>query len=414
MTAASKSSSINSTLKVPGGPPEGWDKWSSDRALETDYVIIIGTEAWFQCFEKKQKPGTGLGAACEADDIRHRIYKANGIVETIRVVLFDKADAHHIPAKLERYHRFHAEHDFDNIIKWLKPPQAAPAAATSPSSLPRLHFFFGREKELKTIADALSPKARTWGALIDGPGGMGKTTLAIRAAELATPGQFKHIIFLSAKEREMTADGKRALTGFVLPSFLQMLNELADKIGRPELARLPEDERIAKLHDALATESALLLLDNLESLSPEHRDQVFTFLSRLPTGCKAIVTSRRRSDTDARIIRLDRLDKEAALLLLAELATDRPLLLKASIPERETLYEETGGNPLLMRWLAGQLGKGRCKTVAKALEFIRSAQADNDPLEFIFGDLLRPSLLRRRKCLCAHLLHLPSGDQVDC
>ena len=59
---------------------------SSDRALETEHVLIIGTHLWFQCFEKKQPPGTGLGAACEADDIRQRIYEANGVIEHIRVV----------------------------------------------------------------------------------------------------------------------------------------------------------------------------------------------------------------------------------------------------------------------------------------------------------------------------------------
>ena len=57
--------------------------------------------------------GTGLGAACEADDIRHRVYEANGIVETIRVVVFDDADSKYISPKLKRYHRFHADRDFD-------------------------------------------------------------------------------------------------------------------------------------------------------------------------------------------------------------------------------------------------------------------------------------------------------------
>src|SRR3954465_9646822 len=71
----------------PGGPPEGWDKWSSDRALQSERVLIVGRESWFLCFEKKQQPGTGLGAACEADDLRHRIYKANGVINDIRVVL---------------------------------------------------------------------------------------------------------------------------------------------------------------------------------------------------------------------------------------------------------------------------------------------------------------------------------------
>jgi tetratricopeptide (TPR) repeat protein len=404
----------------PAGPNDGWDKWSSDRALQTDYVIIIGSESWFQCFEKTQKPGTGLGAACEADDLRHRIYEAGGVIENIRVVLFDDGDARHIPGKIKRYHRFHAKRDFQNIVRWLggtvpvpvAPP--SPAVVTKPSTpnnLPPLYSFFGREKELKTIADALVPEARTWGALIDGPGGMGKTSLAIRAAELIPANRFKQIIFLSAKGRELTADGQRPLKGFVLPSYLQMLNELANQLGQPELAKLAEEERTLRLQQRLQTADALLILDNLESLSGEHRDQLFAFVGRLPHGCKAIVTSRRRTDVDARIIRLEKLDQKAALELLAELAPDRPLLAKATELERLHLYEETGGNPLLLRWIAGQLGKGRCRTVDSALAFIRSSPPGNDPLEFIFGDLLETFTETETKVLAA-LTHFTSKVEV--
>ena len=56
-----------------------------------------------------------------------------------------------------------------------------------PHNLPSLQPFFGREDELRKIADALDPESRTWGALIDGPGGMGKTSLAVRAAYDASP-----------------------------------------------------------------------------------------------------------------------------------------------------------------------------------------------------------------------------------
>ncbi len=42
------------------------------------------------------------------------------------------------------------------------------------STLPQVGFFVGREKELEIIQSALSPESRTWGALIDGPGGIGK------------------------------------------------------------------------------------------------------------------------------------------------------------------------------------------------------------------------------------------------
>jgi tetratricopeptide (TPR) repeat protein len=42
----------------------------------------------------------------------------------------------------------------------------------------------------------------------------------------------------------------------------------------------------------------------------------------------------------------------------------------------------------LIRWLVGQLGNGKCRTIASALAFLRSAPPENDPLEFVFGDLL--------------------------
>jgi hypothetical protein len=111
----------------PGGPDDGWDKWSSDSALLSERVLIVGTRDWFECFDKRQTPGTGLGAGCEADDLRHRIYEAGGVIEGIRVVLFDDADAQYIPAKLRRYHRFHAERDFDSIRRWVSGASEMPA-----------------------------------------------------------------------------------------------------------------------------------------------------------------------------------------------------------------------------------------------------------------------------------------------
>ncbi len=110
----------------------------------------------------------------------------------------------------------------------------------------------------------------------------------------------------------------------------------------------------------------------------------------MPGTCKALVTSRRRSDINARAIRLDRLDRPAALALLEELARSNQRLARASAAERDELYSATQGYPLLMRWVAGQLGRtgSHCHTVADACRFLESAPADNDPLEYIFGDLL--------------------------
>ncbi len=588
----------------PGGPPEGWPKWSSDRAIQTERVIIIGNEPWFNCFDGNERPGKGLGAAAEAHDIRDRIYQKAGINEDIRVVLLDDADSAHISSSLRRYHHFHANRDFDSIVQWLDgipltpqtvqrsiaklaqwagggnivtlavvftdiinsaklsneigdadwnvirqkhfvrgkrlaekldgfliktmgdslmvvfrnapsaldflldfrqdtgdsivnirqvahigavildgedvfghhvdlsarlagkaeggdivvtdvfkkdvdsirnakhnglaweaiigvsfkgfselvdlwrlrigvPPSSSSISDSSLdtdqsnsstavlSNLPRRHGFFGRKEELKKIAEALSPKTRTWGALIDGPGGIGKTTLAIRAAELVPAGQFKHIFFLSSKDKKLTADGARPLKDFVNPGYLYMLNEIALKLKENDFAKTPETERARLLIDALAPAQALLILDNLESLAKDEQNRLFDFLSQLPPGCKAIATSRRRSDVDCRIIRLEKLEQDEALALIAELATDRPLLAKASQEDRIHLYLETGGNPLVLRWVAGQLGRGHCRTITVALDFLRSASGSNDPLEFIFGDLLEEFNENETKLLAA-------------
>jgi tetratricopeptide (TPR) repeat protein len=257
-----------------------------------------------------------------------------------------------------------------------------------PHNLPSLQPFFGREEELKKIADALDPESRGWGALIDGPGGMGKTSLAVRAAYDASPDDFHKIVFVSLKARELDDDGLRDLSGFILSGLAELFGEVARLLGRDDLLKADETQRPRLLLDALRDTRTLLLLDNLESLTKPERDTVFTFVNKLPAGCKAILTARGRIGSGAQELILEKLSERAALDTLADLATRHPLLAQTSEAERLVLYRETGGKPLLLRWTAGQLGRGHCLTFTDALHFIRSCPEGNDPLEFIFGDLV--------------------------
>jgi tetratricopeptide (TPR) repeat protein len=274
---------------------------------------------------------------------------------------------------------------------------------SSKNTLPHIGFFVGREKELDIIQSALSPDSRTWGALIDGPGGIGKTALAIKAAHDAPAELFERKIFITAKVRELTADGEAKLTDFTRPTYLAMLDELGKELGADGLEKLAPNERPNELRLALAGKKALIIFDNLETLPEEERTRLFQFLSRLPEGNKAIVTSRRRTDVDARIVRLDRLARDEALQLIAELAAKYPRLARASQKEREDLYEITQGNPLFIRWIAGQLGRegSQCRTIAEACAFIDKAPKGNDPLEYIFGDLLETATPDQTKVLAA-------------
>jgi nucleoside phosphorylase/tetratricopeptide (TPR) repeat protein len=258
------------------------------------------------------------------------------------------------------------------------------------SSLPSQPFFFGRRNELSLVADAISPDARTWGALVDGPGGIGKTALAIRAGHLAPTAHFDRKIFLSAKLRELSPEGPRELEDFLLPNYVALLTELARELGEDQISQIDPNERAQAVRRALAEVRALIVFDNVETFAKPERVRLYQFLSLLPPSCKAIVTSRRRADIDARVVRLDRLEREDALDLMAELANTNRHLQRATEQERGDLYEITNGNPLLIRWIVGQLGRegSRCRTIGEVCSLLERASDDNDPLDFIFGDLL--------------------------
>jgi hypothetical protein len=287
------------------------------------------------------------------------------------------------------------------------------APVEAQSNLTRLPYFFGREDELAQIAAALAPDARGWGMLIDGPGGIGKTALAIHAADKASVELFPRKIFLTAKARELTSGGEQSLVDFTAPDYMALLTELGRELGDDAIGKSDPAERPKRVRDRLARERALLVLDNLETLPEPERVRMFQFLDRLPLACKALVTSRRRGDINARSLRLDRLSHAAALQLIGELAHDNPLLAHATPAERDELYAAAQGNPLLIRWVAGQLGRpgSQCRTVADACRFMERAPAGNDPLEYIFGDLLGV-LTANETAVLAALAHFAEPAQV--
>jgi len=271
------------------------------------------------------------------------------------------------------------------------------------NTLPQQPYFFGRVEELAKIAEALSPESLNFCILIDGPGGIGKTALAIKAAHNAPDEVFSRKIFITAKVRELNAEGEEKLTDFTRPTYLAMLDELGKELGEEGLEKLPPDERANALRMTLAGKKTLIVFDNLETLPKEERARLIQFISRMPRGNKAIITSRRSAEIQALPIRLDRLSYDEAMELVNQLAKKNRLLARASQKEREDLYEITQGNPLFIRWIAGQLGRegSQCRTIAEACAFIDKAPKGNDPLEYIFGDLLETFTADETKVLAA-------------
>ncbi len=284
---------------------------------------------------------------------------------------------------------------FDRLLRDLK-NEASNTRATPSPTLPPRRPFFGRATELDTIANYLRPDHVGWGVVLDGPGGIGKTALALEAAYRAPAEHYPLKLFVTAKSRRLDPDGPRHLHDNRFEDFHALLTAIGLGLGRDDIQKTPQANQPELIRLALASQRALLVLDNLESLSKEERRRVYDLLEFLPPACKAIVTSRRRDETAARTLRLDRLDFSASQQLLAGLGELWLPVARLTEAEQQRLYAETGGNPLLLTWTAGQLDRAqsRCRSVEQAIARLKEAHAlhtqneTNDPLEFIFGDLL--------------------------
>jgi len=301
-----------------------------------------------------------------------------------------------------------------------EPSSPSPAATGPHSTLPARRPFFGRTKDLEKIAKYLLPEDRSWGVVLDGPGGVGKTALALEAVYRAPAEHFPLKLWITAKNRELHLDGEQTLQDHRVENFYALLNELGQALGRDDIQRAVPEDRPGLVRHALASYRALLVLDNLETFSPEERRRVFELLDNLPSSCRTIVTTRRRTDTAAHNLRLDKLERDAADELLADLGRRWEPIARLTQAERDRLYAETGGNPLLLTWTAGQLGRttGRCRTVAEAIERLQEAHRlqkvneRNDPLDFVFGDLVE-TFTEAETAVLAALVHFAQPARIE-
>lgn len=253
-------------------------------------------------------------------------------------------------------------------------------SSTEWQNLPRPDFgkFIGREDDVSEVKKGLL-NSRAWIISIDGVGGVGKTALALKCAyDCWESRDFDLIVWTSAKSTRLT------LTGIdkIVPS-LTSLENLIDKIVRitfPEQIEDSYEKKIELVKWILSNSKTLLIVDNLETITDPG---VFTFLRDLPEPSKALVTSRQRLGQGEKVIRLEGfsnddakefLRAEAEKVGISKLTNHDPKL-------EEKIINYTGGIPLAIKWLIGQIGIG--KSVHSAISDLASIKSD--PLEFCFG-----------------------------
>jgi tetratricopeptide (TPR) repeat protein len=294
----------------------------------------------------------------------------------------------------------------------ITPDIAQVLAPNIPNSLPRRAAFFGRTREMDIVMRALSPIDRTWGILIDGIGGIGKTSLAVEAAYRSQDmDTFDAFIFVSAKQNILVPDGIREQTS-AAHTLDEFFIETARILGQTGISKLPSNEKRHALLEALRMRRVLLIYDNLETLSKEEQETMADFLRELPQGCKAIITSRRRGGEGSVWLRVGKLDWEAAQgIIKNELARDTGLSEKMprSKSRWQELYDETNGSPLALVHTLGLLRVRAALTFEGALRMLRGAHRTSDLVKFVYQEARKELTANDNAALAALSFFLPSA-----
>jgi DNA-binding SARP family transcriptional activator/tetratricopeptide (TPR) repeat protein len=213
-----------------------------------------------------------------------------------------------------------------------------------PQQLPAdIGDFTGRERELDVVHHALSsPEGRATGpavVVIAGPGGAGKSALAVRAAHRLQPQYSDGQLYV-----DLQGAGSRPLgPAGVLSRFLRAFGI----VGVAVPGDLPE--RAALFRSVVASRRVLILLDNAAAAA-----QVRQLLPGSPL-CGVIVTARRRIGglPGSQIVQLGMLEDGEAARLLAHLAGESRV--RSEPAQAQALAVLCGGLPLALRIAGARL-----------------------------------------------------------
>jgi hypothetical protein len=176
----------------PGGPSEGWDKWSENQAAECEVFLPVFTESYKRCWDGEQPPGVRLGVIHEAKILGRRIFEAGQTVDFCRVVVFDEADKAHVPMLIAGLQIFHASWDYAALLGWLGLSGAAQSSASQPTPISwpaplpyPSHQLADRVNEFRLFESIITGRSYQRILLLKGLSNSGKTALLSELFKLA-------------------------------------------------------------------------------------------------------------------------------------------------------------------------------------------------------------------------------------
>jgi hypothetical protein len=94
---------MDTDVRTPQGPEEGWPKWMKRQIKEADWVLMLFDRLYRRRFDGDEEPGTGLGATWEGAIITHHFYSDSARNTKFIPLLADGTSADLIPTELLGY-----------------------------------------------------------------------------------------------------------------------------------------------------------------------------------------------------------------------------------------------------------------------------------------------------------------------
>lgn len=279
------------------------------------------------------------------------------------------------------------------------------ALATLPP--PTANRLFGVTEILARLNDFLAAEDAYWIVAIDGMGGIGKTALARASVEASVrSGRFTQAAWITAR-RQYFAWGRMQCED--APAMLTWTDVLAELRRHWGLRADPREDVRAQerqVRTVLSQQPSVIVLDNLETATDVQA--LMAGLERLARPVKILLTARQRVSAyeGATVLTLRELGREDALSLIHYQARERnvPAVLNASPAELERIVEVTGGSPLAIKLVLGQM---HARPLVTVMDELASVVGDaRDLYRFIFAyswERLSPGAQRL-------LLHMPLLD----
>jgi hypothetical protein len=102
-------------------PPEGWPRWMLNQIEESDFVLVICTQKYYDRFVYKEEPGKGQGAKWEGTIITQKIYDFESHNTKFVPVLFSPDEAQYIPTVLRGPTRYalDSKEGYEGLYRYL-------------------------------------------------------------------------------------------------------------------------------------------------------------------------------------------------------------------------------------------------------------------------------------------------------